>query len=406
MADGILMLIYDGIGDRPVKELGGRTPLEAAKTPNLDKAAEKGINGMMDTVAPGIIPGSDTGHLALLGYDPFEVYTGRGPFEAAGLGMKLEPGHVAFRCNFSNVEDGLVTDRRAGRIKNGTRELSKAINEMDIGIDFVLEPSVEHRCVLIFKEQGLGPRVSDVDPHHDSVPFLESKPLSDRSEDARTAELLNEFVIKSMKVLSEHPINKKRVEEGKNPANIILPRGAGAVPHIESLPARTGMKCAAMAGIPLVRGVCGMAGMDIIKVPGATGGLDTDIEAIYGAAIDALEEYDFVLVNIKGSDISGHDGLADQKIEFIEKLDKYFHVFGSLEDVHIAVTGDHSTPVTVKDHSGDPLPLTIIGPGVRVDDVKEYNERSCARGGLSRIRGDDLLNILLDLSCRAEKFGA
>ncbi len=405
MAHGILILIYDGLGDRPVEELDGRTSLEAADTPNLDTLASRGINGIMDTIAPGIVPGSDTGHLALLGYDPYEVYTGRGPFEVAGLGIDVEPGHVAFRCNFSTIVHGKITDRRAGRIKEGTEELSEALNDIDIGIDFVFEPSVEHRCVLIFKEKDLGSGVSDVDPHADSVPYKKAEPTSDRSEDARTAELLNEFVAKSIEVLSEHPVNQQRVKDGKPPANIILPRGAGSVPSVRSLPERTGMKCAAIAGIPLVRGVCVMAGMDIIDVQGATGGLDTDIEAIYESSRAALNEYDLVLVNIKGPDLPGHDGLPQQKIEFIQKLDAYLDIL-DLPDAHIAITGDHSTPVTVKDHSGDPLPLTIIGPGVRTDDVTEYSERSCAKGGLSRIRGQDLLNILMDLSGKAEKFGA
>ncbi len=406
MANSILMMIYDGIGDRPVKELDNRTPLEAAKTPNLDSMAKRGINGIMDTITPGIIPGSDTGHLALLGYDPFEVYTGRGPFEAAGIGIKVKPGEIAFRCNFSTIENGLITDRRAGRIKEGTKELSDAINEIDIRIDFVFEEGVEHRGVLIFKGDGLGSNVSDVDPHKEEVPYLKSKPLSDKEDDARTAEILNEFTQKSMEILSEHPVNKLRVEMGEKPANIVLARGSGTVPHIKSLPERTGMKCAAIAGIPLVRGVCLMAGMDIIEVEGATGGMDTDIEAIHRRAKDAIQEYDFVLINIKGCDLSGHDGLAHEKVEFIERLDSALELFDDMDQEYIAFTGDHSTPVPVKDHSGDPLPLTIVGPQVRVDEVKSYDERSCVIGGLSRVRGQDLVNILMDLSGHADKFGA
>ncbi len=406
MASSILMIIYDGIGDRPVKELDNRTPLEAAKTPNLDRMAKKGINGIMDTIAPGIIPGSDTGHLALLGYDPFKVYTGRGPFEAAGIGIEVEPGDIAFRCNFSTIEEGLITNRRAGRIKEGTKELSDSINQIDIGIDFVFQEGVEHRGVLIFKEDGLGSNVSDVDPHEEGVPYLTSKPISDNEDDTRTAEILNEFTKKSMKILSDHPVNELRVDMGERPANIVLARGSGTVPHIRSLPERTGMKCAAIAGIPLVRGVCLMAGMDIIEVDGATGGMDTDIEAIYLRAKEAMKEYDFVLVNIKGCDLSGHDGLAHEKVEFIERLDRELKILEGLEEHYIAFTGDHSTPVLVKDHSGDSLPLTIVGPQVRSDGVTSYDERSCVRGGLSRLSGQDLLNVLMDLSGHGEKFGA
>ncbi len=400
------MMIYDGIGDRPVKELRGRTPLEVAKTPNLDRMACEGINGLMDTIAPGIIPGSDTGHLALLGYDPFEVYTGRGPFEAAGIGIEVEPGDIAFRCNFSTLEKGVITDRRAGRIKEGTDELSRAVNGMDFEIEFMFEKGVEHRGVLIFKDQGLGSGVGDIDPHKEGVPYLESKPLSHDSKDARTARLLNDFTLKSIEVLSEHPVNISRMERGEKPANILLARGSGTVPYIRPLPERTGMKCAAIAGIPLVRGVCRMAGMDVIQVEGATGGMDTDIGAIYRRAKEAMKEYDFVLVNIKGCDISGHDGLAREKVEFIERLDSELKILEGLEQHYIAFTGDHSTPVPVKDHSGDPLPLTIVGPQVLRDDVTSYDERSCVRGGLSRLRGQDLLNVLMDLSGHGEKFGA
>lgn len=406
MANSMIMMIFDGIGDRPVRELGGKTPLEVAKTPNLDRIASKGINGIMDTVAPGIIPGSDTGHLALLGYDPYDVYTGRGPFEAAGIGIEVEPGDIAFRCNFSTVEDGVVTDRRAGRIKEGTDELVKAVNSIDIDVDFVFEKGVEHRCVLIFKGDSLDSAVGDIDPHAIDVPFLKSKALSDDKGARRTAELLNEFTLGTAEVLREHPINLSRMEEGKQPANIVLSRGAGKVPVMRTLPDTTGMKCSAIAGIPLVKGVCRMAGMSIIDVVGATGGMDTDISAVYEATVSAVEDNDLVMVNIKGCDIAGHDGLAKEKVNFIEELDRHLEILYELEDCYIAFTGDHSTPVTLKDHSGDPLPLTISGPEVRTDEVTRYDENSCAQGALSRIRGQDLLNILKDLSGHGEKFGA
>lgn len=406
MSDRILIIIFDGIGDRPVEKFDGKTPLEKADTPNLDSMAKKGINGIMDTISPGVVPGSDTGHLALLGYDPYEVYTGRGPFEAAGLGLEVSPTDVAFRCNFGTVDGDTIVDRRAGRIKEKTSKLAEIINDIDLGIDFQFKEGVEHRGVLVFREENLGSEVTDVDPHKPDSPYKRSEPIKDTKENRKTAELLNEFTEKTREVLGDHEINKNRKNEGKKPANIILPRGAGTGPQIEPLSKKNNLDAAAIAGIPLVRGVCRSAGMDIIDVEGATGGMDTDIEDIMKGAKDALKDHEFVLVNIKGPDLSGHDGKPAQKKEFIEKLDKASGSLKDIENTYCAFTGDHSTPVSVMDHSGDPLPLTICGDGVRKDDVEKFGERSCAKGDLNRINGGDLFNILIDLAQRAEKFGA
>lgn len=406
MSGKILMLILDGIGDRPVKELDGKTPLGAANTPNLDQLASEGVNGIMDTISPGVRPGSDTGHLALLGYDPYEVYKGRGPFEAAGIGMELDSKDVAFRCNFATIKDGKIEDRRAGRIKEGTKELAKSINDIDLDVEFEFREAVEHRGVLVLKDKGLDGNVTDVDPHDTDVEVHEAKPIEDTKENRKTASILNEFTEKTIELLEDHPVNKQRVEEEKLPANVILARGGGKVPSLEDIKSKHGLESAAISGIPLVKGVCSMAGMKTLDVEGATGGMDTDIDAVVEASLDALESNDFVLVNIKGCDLSGHDGLPQEKIDFIEKMDAKFESLTSLDDTYLAVTGDHSTPVTVKDHSGDPLPLTIHGESVRSDSIEEYNERACSDGGLNRVRGDDLLNILKDLADITEKFGA
>ncbi len=406
MSGKMLMLILDGIGDRSVKELGGKTPLEAAETPNLDKFAEEGQNGLMDTIAPGIRPGSDTGHLALLGYDPYQAYRGRGPFEAAGIGMDINLEDVAFRCNFATLEEGKIVDRRAGRIKEKTDELAKVLQTIDLEVDFKFEKAVEHRAVLVLKGEGLGGKVSDIDPHEVDTKFHQAEPLEDSAENKKTAEVLNDFVKKSIDVLSNHPVNRERKEKGKLPANIILPRGGGKVPKLENINSKHGLIAGAISGIPLVRGVCSLAGMNILQVKEATGGLDTDPKAVIDATVEALEEHDFMLVNIKGCDLSGHDGLPKEKIDFIEKIDSSLEPLYELEETYIALTGDHSTPVTIKDHSGDPLPLTIWGEDVRTDDIDAFNERACSRGSINRIKGKDLLNILKDLADRTEKFGA
>jgi 2,3-bisphosphoglycerate-independent phosphoglycerate mutase len=404
----ILIIILDGLADRPVSELGNMTPLQAAERPNLNWFAENGICGLMDPIAPGIRPGSDTSHLAILGYDPHEVYTGRGPFEAAGVGLELEPGDVALRCNFSTIDqEGLVRDRRAGRIKEGTSEIASDLNGMDIeGADITFKEGTEHRAVLILRGDGLSPKVTDVDPHAVGVRYQKCQPLE--PEASRTADIVNEFVERSKKILEDHDVNKKRLENGELPANIILPRGAGVYPHIQSLQEKYGMKSAVVGGVTLVKGICKVAGMNTLNVKGATGGLDTDMIAKGKAAIRALESYDLVFLNVKAGDICGHDGDAAGKVKVVQRLDLMMAVIkrGLRDDVVVAITSDHTTPVSVRDHAGDPVPLLIYGKDIRVDDVSAYDETSVARGCLGRIRGSDLMPILTNLANRGEKFGA
>ncbi len=403
-----LLLIFDGMGDRPVKELGGKTPLEAASTPNLDAMAKEGVNGIMDSIAPGVRPGSDTSHLAFLGYDPYEYYTGRGPFEAAGIGLEVRPGDVAFRCNFATVDDQMrVIDRRAGRIEEGTHELAKALDGLEIdGVKVIFKESVAHRGALVLRGEGLGHRVSDVDPHEPGLPVHRAHGDDPASE--RTADVVNKLVEMSHEIFESHPVNLERKKKGLLPANILLPRGVGIMKKIPSFEERWGLKGAAIAEVGLIYGVAKAIGLKTIEVDGSTGGLDTDTEAMGRAALSALEDYEFVMMNVKGCDIAGHDGNARAKVEMIEKIDSMVGLISrELDDeTYVVLTADHSTPVSVMNHSADPVPLCIYGPGVRTDDVSVYGERSCSRGGLTRIRGLDLMNIVLDLMDRAEKFGA
>jgi 2,3-bisphosphoglycerate-independent phosphoglycerate mutase len=220
--------------------------------------------------------------------------------------------------------------------------------------------------------------------------------------------VVNAFVKRSYEILREHPVNRERARAGLKPANIILPRGAGIMPHLPSFKERFGMKCAAIAGVALVKGICRVTGMELLEVDGATGGLDTDMDAKMEAALKALDGHDMVLVNIKAADLCGHDGDYKMKVDVAGRIDKALGLLRKdfPEDVHFALTADHSTPVCAKDHTGDPVPLAICGRHVRTDGVKTFGERACAGGGLGRLRGTDLLPILLDLSGRTEKFGA
>ena len=404
----ILMFIFDGLGDRPVTELGHKTPLEAAPKPALDWFASNGVNGLLDPIAPGVRPGSDTSHLALLGYDPFEVYTGRGPFEAAGVGIEVRKGDIAFRGNFVTVDDAnRIVDRRAGRIREGTAELAAALDGMKLGrVVAHFRAGTDHRAALVLRGKGLSPNVGDTDPHEVGAEILEAKPTEGKAK--ATAKAVNAFTREARERLEDHPVNRARVAKGEPPANGVVLRGAGIVPHLPSVAERYGLKAAGIAGVALIKGICRAVGIEVLDVRGATGGLDTDMIGKADAALRALGSHDFVLVNVKAADLCGHDGNASEKIRAIERIDGMMaHLKAQLPgDAVIALTADHSTPVALKDHSGDPVPVTIFGDGVHVDDVSRFDERSAAKGGLGRIRGLDLMPILLSHANRAKKFGA
>lgn len=406
-----LLLIADGLGDRLVPELGNRTPLEAASTPTLDRMAAEGESGLLDPIAPGIRGGSDTGHLAILGYDPYRYYPGRGPFEALGIGMEVRPGDLAFRCNFSTVDSELVVlDRRAGRINEGTTELAAALDGMVIeDVTCFFKESIAHRAALVMRGPGLGARVTDVDPHADNVPVWVSHAVDPTDEaSVKTARVLNAFVRRSFEILDGHAVNTARRAVGKNPANVALPRGIGVSPHLPNFDAMNGVKGACIVEVGLVKGLARYLGMTVIDVEGSTASLDTDTGAIGRAVVDALGEHNFILCNVKGPDVAGHDKNARGKVGIIEKIDSM--VAEIIEATHgqiiILVTGDHSTPVTYGDHTGEPCPVVIWGPPVRQDFVKSFGETAATQGGIGRIRGLDVVRILTSYMGVQEKFGA
>jgi len=406
---GIIMIV-DGMADRPLKELEGKTPLETAQTPNMDRMAKTGINGIMDPIKPGIRAGSDTSHISILGYDPYEVYTGRGPFEAAGVGVEVKPGDIAFRCNFSTIDEkGIIIDRRAGRIREGTKKLANAINSISSinGVEIIFMESTGHRAVLVLRGEGLSDKVTDADPKYEGNPPKEVVALDGSKEAENTANVLNQLIWKSYNILKEHPVNLLRIEKDLNPANIILPRGAGAVPDAEPFESKYGLKSACIAETGLIKGIGKIVAMDIIDVDGATGGVDTNLENIANSIIEtAAMDYDFLLINIDGADEAGHDGNLKEKLNFISKVDKVVGRILEINNTYLILTADHSTPISAMDHTGDPVPLVINGPDVLVDRVDKFNERSATLGGLCRIRGSDIMNILMDLMNRSSKFGA
>ncbi|MDR0524222.1 MAG: 2,3-bisphosphoglycerate-independent phosphoglycerate mutase [Candidatus Methanoplasma sp.] len=405
----ILIVVMDGLGDRGCEELGGLTPLQATETPNLDWFTKHGTAGTCDTVAPGVRPGSDTSHLSILGYDPLREYTGRGPFEAAGIGLIGRPGDVAFRCNFSTCDDSLrITDRRAGRVdKPDTEELLSALDGMEIdGAEALVRAGTEHRAALILRGEGLDARVTDADPHEEG-PILQSRGRVPEAE--RTARILNEFVRRSYGAMRDHPVNRRRIAEGKPPANVLVPRGAGEFPHIRPFPEIHGMSAACVAGVGMIKGICGVCGLDVLDLPPeCTGGAGSDFSAKMRAAMAALERYDFVLMNCKAPDVAGHDRDPRLKCDVISRLDEMAGVLreGFPPDLVVAFTADHSTPCSLGDHSGDPVPIAIYTPGNVMDDASVFSESGCAHGRIGRIAGRQIVPICMDLADRVEKFGA
>lgn len=399
-----LFVVADGAADRPCKELGGKTPFQAANTPNLDTLAADGVNGIMDVISPGVPPGSDTAHLALFGYNPCKYYTGRGTFEALGAGIELKEGDVAFRGNIAMIEKGIVKDRRAGR--RDAKLFEKALKGIRIervqGIKPVVKATVGHRFVLVLRGKNLSCGITDTDPHKTGVRIQKSKPLEKSEAAIRTAAAVNEFTEKALNVLKKHPANKNQ----KFKANAVLLRGAGIFKPMPSMKKKYGLRAAGVAKGALYLGVARAVGMKTIAPKKATGTVNENYESLARAALKALKNHDFVFVHVKGPDLAGHDGKPKEKVRVIEGIDGMMGKFMKLKNTLIVFTSDHSTPCSLKNHSGDPVPVMISGPGVRPDDVISFDEISAAKGGLNRITGLSLMPIVLDLMGKSKKYGA
>jgi 2,3-bisphosphoglycerate-independent phosphoglycerate mutase len=407
-----ILVIADGLGGRPT-DYKGKTCLQAARTPNLDKLAGRGSTGLLDPVRPGVRPGSDVAHLSLFGYDPYIEYPGRGVFEAAGVGLEVRPGDICFRTNFATVDqEFVVQDRRAGRISSGQKDLELALSELKSKlhpeIEVLFKTSTEHRGALILRGPDLSPNVTEADPHDEGVKVLEVETFVDTLEENRTAEILNEIIQQSFEILKDHSVNKLRSENGDYPANLILPRGASIMPHLESFNSRYGISGSVIAGGALYIGIGKILGLEYVPVEGATGRLDSNVKNKLDAAANELSHKDFVFVHMKGPDSAGHDKNAEAKIEFIEKIDEAMgHLTKSLNwnETHLAFTGDHCTPTDYGDHTGEPVPLFVVGPNVVQDKVDIFCEFSAQEGGLARFSGN-VVPMLASYCNWLRKFGS
>ncbi|HDP73904.1 MAG TPA: 2,3-bisphosphoglycerate-independent phosphoglycerate mutase [Candidatus Woesearchaeota archaeon] len=398
-----VLIVIDGLGDLPCPELKGMTPLEAAKKPVIDSLSAEGETGFMNTIAPGVIPGSDTAHLALFGYDPYLFYFGRGIYEALGAGFELEESDVAFRANLATLKDSIIKDRRAGRDDKYMKELYSSVDGMKIeDIKVISKHTSEHRGVVIFRGNGLSNLITDADPHKTGEKPLESKPKDNSLQADKAARLLNEFTRRGIELLSNSEWNQKRVKEGFLPGNVILLRGAGAYRKVDSLEKRFGIRMSCVAGGALYKGVARFVGMKVLNVLGATGDKNTSLKAKLDAAVKAKEESDIVFLHIKAPDSFSHDGKPVEKKQFIEKIDK--EVMKEIKENFdvVALTGDHSTPCSMKEHSGDAVPVLVWGKNCRKD--KGIFSESNPSPTLF-IRGLDVLNILLSKIEKLDKFG-
>ncbi len=397
-----IVLIVDGLGDLPVPALGGRTPLEAAETPNLDRLAAAGRYGVIDPVGPGIVPNTDSGSGILLGLYPGQAERlSRGPVEAAGLGFELLPGDVALRANFASVQptaEGLVLrDRRAGRIEAGAPVLSALFEKVDLGdqVSASLTSTEQHRGVLVLTGPGLDVSISDTDPGDRAVPCIlpECEALADEAR--FTADKVNRFAALAHERLREHPVNVERAGRGLPPANAIITRGAGLAPELENLVYDSGLQASVISGCNTVCGLGRLFGFDIITDDSFTAALDTDLEAKVAAAVAALPAHDLVYVHVKAPDICAHDRRPLAKRDFLQRMDR---ALAPLLDAGalIAVAADHTTDSNTGLHTADPVPALIAPPNpVRSRNDVEFGESACRSGNLPRQGSHEFLGKLI-----------
>ncbi|NIQ40394.1 MAG: 2,3-bisphosphoglycerate-independent phosphoglycerate mutase [Proteobacteria bacterium] len=426
-----VLIVLDGVTDVSLPELGNKTPLEVAKIPTLHRLAKEGICGSFTALERGALVGSDTAMLAILGYDPHEIYTGRGPLEVAGVNLGLQPGDVCLRCNYVTITDEFkLLNRTAGYPREGIEALESALNQVKLSdpkVEFQFRNSQDYRCVVRFRGYNISADISDMDPNYNAVAdaldnldlleegeskIITAKPLKPTPEAENMANILNEFVTKSHQVLKDLPFNQDRVASGLPPANGIMPRGAGETPSLVSFRSRWGMNAGCVAGTGLIKGIGRLTGMTVPDVPGATGYVDTDYLAKAKTAIDLLrKDHDFVVIHIEGIDEVSHDKDIEAKTKAIEDSSEILirHLMENVpDDTLLCVLSDHTSSSFLGDHTTDPAGIVIWskGPGFRRDHVGKFLESEFPRGSLEKTEGKDVIPLLMGYMQRVKKFGA
>jgi len=388
-ASKIVLVVMDGLGGLP-KEPGGKTELEEARTPNMDRLAAEGICGLHEPIGPGITPGSGPSHLALFGYDPIRYEIGRGVLEAVGIDFALTPQDLAARGNFCTIDAaGNITDRRAGRIPTELNEKLSARLQAEVkipGVQVFVSPVKEHRFVLVLRGEGLEPALSETDPQVVGKPPLPVHPL--KPEAARTAELVNQFIEQARRILAD-----------AHPANMVLLRGFAKYPSLPQMGDIYGLRAAAIAAYPMYRGLAKLVGMTALPA-GST--LDDEFSALERGWAD----YDFFYLHVKKTDSSGEDGNFEQKVQIIEEVDRLMPRLVALKPDVVVITGDHSTPAVLKGHSWHPVPLLLWARTCRPDLAESFGERACTKGSLGRFPAVDIMPLALAHALRLTKFGA
>ena len=389
----IVHLVMDGLGGLP-RELDGKTELEAAKTPNLDALAARAQLGLAVPVRPGVTPGSGPAHLSLFGYDPLEFDVGRGVLSALGIGFDLHPEDVAARGNFCTIDDeGLITDRRAGRIPTEfSQKLTALLGEIELpGVQAYVETVKEYRFVLVLRPtsgQTLYAEIADTDPQKTGVPSLPAVAEDEASE--ATAQLVNDWIAQARDILKDH-----------KPANSLNLRGFAKDPGFPKFPDAFGLRAAAIATYPMYKGVAKLVGMEVLPVAGEA--VEDEVETLR----EYWEEYDYFFFHVKKTDSAGEDGDFARKVEVIEHVDEVVvPAIVALDPDVIIVTGDHSTPAALKSHSWHPVPTLLWSRHCCWDGVKEFGERACGRGSLGVFPAWDEIQLALGHALRLNKYGA
>jgi len=392
------LLICDGMADYPLEKLQGKTPLQVAKTPNLDRLAREGSTGLAETIPEDMTPGSDVASLSILGYDPRKYYRGRGPLEAVSLDIQPAPDEVVFRCNLVSVSDEVMEDYSAGHISSKeARVLIDALNK-GIRIDGVtFNAGVSYRHVTTIKEkllqEGKG-ELRCVPPH-----AIIGEPIERNLPTGQGSPLLRDLMEKSREILNAEAINQVKIDLQEDPANMIWLWGGGKLERPPSFQERFGLDGTVIAGVDLIKGIGRLIGLRAADVPGATGYYDTDYEAKASYGIEALEKADFVVVHVEAADEAGHNADILQKITAIERFDakivgKIVEKLEQWGEYRVVAMPDHYTPISLRNHTSDPVPFAICGKGVRPDSVIVFDEFSVAEGGFGRVQGHQLMSTL------------
>jgi len=391
------VLIGDGMADYPIEKLGGKTILQAAQTPAMDYIAAQGKMGLAKTIPDGLPAGSDVANMSILGYDPSVYYSGRAPLEAASMGVALAPDDVAFRCSLITIEHGRIKDYSSGHITS--EEARILIETLDTELsteELSFYPGISYRHLLVARN-NLGAETECTPPHD-----ITGKKFEEYLPGGKDGDFFSDMIKKSMIVLELHPVNLKRIEEGKNPANSIWVWGQGHAPKFTPFRELYNKTGAVISAVDLLKGIGVYAGLDVIEVPGATGYLDTNYEGKASAAIEVLKTRDLVFVHVEAPDEAGHEGSIDKKLKAVEDFDSRIvapilkHAEASDEPFTILVLPDHPTPISLKTHTPDPIPFAVYRTDKTDSDGAEtFDEESAKKGSLGLVKASDIIGILL-----------